>query len=161
MDSACILTCLFFVKSPWWPLVWAFCAQTPLANFLNEVTKKKSGKENLKKNYGPSNIFKNISWAINICLKYLIAPEKTLRPPSYILNVRSLIQAGHISIYCNQEEREQYEKLIIINIVSFMVIFVAIIIIIFIICYYKDFLFSRNYAFCLRKWKYLGALTKA
>ena len=113
--------------------------------------KKNQERKTEKKNYGPLNIFKNISWPINICLKYFIAPAKTLRPLSYILNVRSLIQAGHISIYCNQEEREQHEKLIIINIVSFLVIFVAIIIIIFIICYYKDFLFSRNYAFCLRK----------
>ena len=38
---------------------------------------------------GPSKILKNISWPINICLKYFMAPTKTLRPPSYILNVRS------------------------------------------------------------------------
>ena len=30
---------------------------------------------------GPSKIFKNISWPINICLKYFIAPTKTLRRP--------------------------------------------------------------------------------
>ena len=39
---------------------------------------------------GPSKIWKNISWPINICLKYFMASTKTLRPPSYILNVRSL-----------------------------------------------------------------------
>ena len=47
----------------------------------------------------PSKILKNISWPINICLKYLMAPTKILCPPphsplpphsSYILNVRSL-----------------------------------------------------------------------
>ena len=30
---------------------------------------------------GPSKILKNISWPINICLKYFIVPTKTLRPP--------------------------------------------------------------------------------
>ena len=42
---------------------------------------------------GPLKILKNISWPINISLKYLMTPTKTLRPPpppSYILNVRSL-----------------------------------------------------------------------
>ena len=29
----------------------------------------------------PSKILKNISWPINICLKYFITPMKTLRPP--------------------------------------------------------------------------------
>ena len=40
---------------------------------------------------GPSKILKNISWPINRCLKYFMAPTKTLRSPCYILNVRSLI----------------------------------------------------------------------
>ena len=40
--------------------------------------------------YGPSKILKNISWPINLCLKYFMTPTKTLRPPSYILNVQSL-----------------------------------------------------------------------
>ena len=39
---------------------------------------------------GPSKDFNNISWPINICLKYFMAPTKTLRPPSYIRNVRPL-----------------------------------------------------------------------
>ena len=29
---------------------------------------------------GPSKIFKNVSWLINICLNYFMAPAKTLRP---------------------------------------------------------------------------------
>ena len=41
---------------------------------------------------GPSKILNNISWPINICLKYFMAPTKTLWPPSYILNVQSLSQ---------------------------------------------------------------------
>ena len=44
---------------------------------------------------GASKILKNISWTINICLKYFMAPTKTLRPNPfsplyYILNVGSL-----------------------------------------------------------------------
>ena len=38
----------------------------------------------------PSKIFKNISWPIDICLKYFMTPTKALPPSSYILNVRSL-----------------------------------------------------------------------
>ena len=38
---------------------------------------------------GPSKILKKISWPVNMCLKYFMAPTKTLRPPSYILNVQS------------------------------------------------------------------------
>ena len=38
-----------------------------------------------------SKTFKNISWPMNICLKYFIAPVKTIwDTPSYMLNVRSL-----------------------------------------------------------------------
>ena len=39
---------------------------------------------------GPSKILKNISWPINICLKYFMTPTKILWSPSYVLNVRSL-----------------------------------------------------------------------
>ena len=39
---------------------------------------------------GPSKISKNVSWSINICLKYFMASTKTLWAPSYIHNVRSL-----------------------------------------------------------------------
>ena len=38
----------------------------------------------------PSKILKNISWPISICLNYFMAPTKTLRPPSCILNVQFL-----------------------------------------------------------------------
>ena len=41
---------------------------------------------------GPSKILKNISWPINICLKYFMIPTEALcppPPPSYIPNVRS------------------------------------------------------------------------
>ena len=51
---------------------------------------------------GPSKILKNISWPINICLKYFMAPTKSLRhpPPSYILNVRSLTcRTSSISLF--------------------------------------------------------------
>ena len=59
---------------------------------------------------GPSKILKNISWPINICLKYFMAPTKTLRPPSYILNVQSL-NANDKEIpkekYTNPEKRQE------------------------------------------------------
>ena len=55
-------------------------------NLKNKITKI----EHKKIFPGPSKILKNISWPINICLKYFMTPTKTLRPPSYILNVRSL-----------------------------------------------------------------------
>ena len=36
--------------------------------------------------HDPSKILKNISWTINICLKYFIAPTKALRlPPKYLM----------------------------------------------------------------------------
>ena len=41
----------------------------------------------------PSKVLKNISWPINICQKYFMTFTKTLRPTSYILNVRSLTWA--------------------------------------------------------------------
>ena len=45
---------------------------------------------------GPSKLLKNISWSINICLKYFMTPTKPspLPPlPFYILNVRSLTES--------------------------------------------------------------------
>ena len=59
-------------------------------NLLKEVSKK-IRKVHKKIFCSPSNILKYISWPINVCIKY-IAPAKTLRPPSYILNVWSLRQ---------------------------------------------------------------------
>ena len=55
-------------------------------NLKNKIMKI----EHKKIFHGPSKILKNISWPINICLKYFMAPTKTLQPPSYILNVWSL-----------------------------------------------------------------------
>ena len=43
--------------------------------------------------HGPSKTLKNISWPINICIKYFMASTKPSAPSptSYILNVQSLI----------------------------------------------------------------------
>ena len=54
-------------------------------NLKKEITKI----EHKKIFCDPLKILKNISWPINICLKYFMAPQKNLRP-SYILNVQSL-----------------------------------------------------------------------
>ena len=44
--------------------------------------KNKTMKIERKKTFrGPSKILKNISWSINICLKYIMAPTKILCPP--------------------------------------------------------------------------------
>ena len=51
---------------------------------------------------GPSKILKNISWPINICLKYFMVPTKdSPAPPSYILNVRSL-SSEKLTIWAGQ-----------------------------------------------------------
>ena len=36
---------------------------------------------------GPLKILKNVSWPIHVCLKYLMAPKKTLLtlPPTYLM----------------------------------------------------------------------------
>ena len=36
--------------------------------------------EHKKKLRSPSKVLKNILWPINVCLKYFMAPTKTLRP---------------------------------------------------------------------------------
>ena len=46
-------------------------------NLKNKITKI----EHKKIFCGPSKILKNISWPINICLKYFMAPTKSLHPP--------------------------------------------------------------------------------
>ena len=43
----------------------------------NKITKI----EDKKISGGPSKSLKNISWPINICLKYFVTPTKTLRLP--------------------------------------------------------------------------------
>ena len=49
--------------------------------------KNKIMKIELKKIFcDPSKILKNFSWPINICLKYFMAPTKTLwPPPTYLI----------------------------------------------------------------------------
>ena len=54
-----------------------------LKNEIMKIEQKKTFRD-------PSKILKNVSWPINICLKYFMAPTKTLRPSSYIPNVQSL-----------------------------------------------------------------------
>ena len=54
-----------------------------LLNLSNKIAKI----EQKKIFCGPSKILKNISWTIDIYLRYFMSPQK---PPSYILNVRSL-----------------------------------------------------------------------
>ena len=51
------------------------CSNT--LNLKNKITKI----EHEKIFCGPSKILKNISWPINICLKYFMTPTKTLRLP--------------------------------------------------------------------------------
>ena len=56
-----------------------------LLNLKNKITKV----EHKKIFWGPSKVLNNISWPINICLKYFMNPTK----PSgalYMFNVRSL-----------------------------------------------------------------------
>ena len=78
------LTCLIFLKSSWW-LVWTFSAQTHL-KFQMNLLKAKIRKEHKKIFCGPSKNFTNISWTINIWLKYFITPAKTLQPaPTYLM----------------------------------------------------------------------------
>ena len=48
-----------------------------LFNLKNKIMKI----EHKKMFGGPSKILKNISWLINICLKYFMTPTKTLRLP--------------------------------------------------------------------------------
>ena len=57
-----------------------------LLNLKNEITKI----EHQKKFCGASKNLKNISWHIDICLKYLMTATKNLLPPSYTLNLGSL-----------------------------------------------------------------------
>ena len=54
-------------------------------NLKNKIMKI----EHKKIFHGPSKILKNISWPINICLKYFMTPTKTLHP----INA-GLIRAG-------------------------------------------------------------------
>ena len=60
------------------------CNHVNLKNIITKIEHKKTF-------CGPSKNLKNTSWPINICLKYFMAPTKTLPlSPSYILKVQSL-----------------------------------------------------------------------
>ena len=73
---------------------WGILCSNPL-NLKNKITKI----EHKKISCGPSKILKNISWRINICLKYFMTPTKSLRPSSYILNAQSLSKRRHFVIF--------------------------------------------------------------
>ena len=55
-------------------------------NLINNITKK----EHKKIFCDPSKTLKNISWPINICLKYFITPQKPSGPRANIFDVWSL-----------------------------------------------------------------------
>ena len=46
---------------------------------------------------GPSKILKNISWPINICLKYFMAPQKPSGPPPTYLMYGPLDELINVS----------------------------------------------------------------
>ena len=72
------LTCLILVWIP-------FKSRRPLY-VLKEITKKIRTKEHKEIFCSTSKIFKNISWPINICIKFFMAPVKFLRPlPTYLM----------------------------------------------------------------------------
>ena len=74
------LTCLVFLKSSWW-VVWIFCAPTTY-KLKNKIMKI----EHKKIICGSSKTLKNISWPINICLKYFMTPINThCVPPTYLM----------------------------------------------------------------------------
>ena len=66
---------LVFLKSYWEPVL-TFSAKTHL-NFQINLLKIKIRKEHKNTLCGLSRIFRNISWTINICLKYFMAPTPT------------------------------------------------------------------------------------
>ena len=66
-------------------------------NLKNKITKI----EHKKILCDPLKNLKNISWPINICLKYSMTLAKTLRPPSYILNAGPLVETRNDSVSTN------------------------------------------------------------
>ena len=81
MDFTYFEKCLIFFKRPLMSSLNILCSDRH--NFLKEVTQKKNRKEAHKKIFcGPSKLVKNILWPINICLKYFMAPAKTLQAPT-------------------------------------------------------------------------------
>ena len=84
LGSGRYVSSIFFCFYNYLPYLASLC--TNPFNLKNKITKV----EHKKIFCGPSNIFKNISWPINICLKHFVTLTKTLTPSSYILNVWSL-----------------------------------------------------------------------
>ena len=54
---------------------------------------------------GLSKMLETISWPISICQKYLMTPTKIFQPPSYILNVWSLISVDVSVLQCDHQNR--------------------------------------------------------
>ena len=69
-----------------------YCNHLNLKNKITKIEHKEIFRD-------PSKILENILWPINICLIYFMAPTKTLRPLSYILNAQSLKQATLVSLF--------------------------------------------------------------
>ena len=60
-----------------------FCTQTPIT--LKKKLLKKIMTEAHNKIFGdPSKIFKNISWSVNVFLKYFMAPANPSAPPTLL-----------------------------------------------------------------------------
>ena len=78
----------YFSKIPLMNSLNILCSDSH--KFLKRILKKFRKEAHNKIFCGSLQIFKNILWSINRCLKYSMASTKILRPPSYILNVRSL-----------------------------------------------------------------------
>ena len=75
-----------------------FSSQTHL-NFQMNLLKVKIRKEHQQIFCGPSNIFKNISWPIDICLRYFMNPAKTLRPPPAYLMYGPYVNVNNLDFY--------------------------------------------------------------
>ena len=58
--------------------------------FQNKLLKKIMKKPRNKSFGSPSKIFKNVSWPINVCLKYFMDPKNTHLNPSFILSILAL-----------------------------------------------------------------------
>ena len=53
---------------------------------MKSLKKKEITKGKHKKIFcGPSKVFENFSWPINICLKYFMVPTKALLPVTYLV----------------------------------------------------------------------------
>ena len=61
---------------------------------------------------GPSKILKNISWPINIYLKYFMAPTKTLWPPPPLLHTSCTVPnvSKHVYIFMRNTLSMKFEE---------------------------------------------------